>query len=79
MPETSEDINALQLKWHMQRTPSERFLVGLEMMEEGRQLMIAGIKMEHPDFTDEQIRIEHLHRLRMYDTNLAWLDELGLW
>jgi len=58
----------------MSKTPEERFLMGIEMTEMGRQLMLAGIKYEKPGLTDEQYKIELLKRMIQYDNSLLWLE-----
>lgn len=79
MKDTSEDMEKKQREMIMSKSNEERFLMGLEMIDDGRQLMIAGIKMKNPDISEDEIRIEILKRYRRCDDSLYWLDYLGLW
>jgi hypothetical protein len=48
--------------------------MGLEMADDGREFMIAGIKSQNPDIQDNQIVIELLKRQLLYDKSLKWLN-----
>jgi len=56
------------------KTPEEQFLMGIEMTEMGRQLMLAGIKNQKPGLTNQQYRIELPKRMIQYDNSLLWLE-----
>ncbi len=43
-------------------TPQKRALISFEISDNIRQIVIAGIKKMHPDFTDTQIKKELLRR-----------------
>jgi hypothetical protein len=60
----------------MSKTPEERFMMGIEMSEAGRELMIASIKNAKPDLSEEEYRIELLRNMIIYDNTLAWLEKL---
>lgn len=75
MIDTTPEMHKFQYDLIMSKTPEERLLMCFEMMETGRLLMIAGIKSQNPDLTDEEIRIELLKRLRLHDKSLSWLDD----
>jgi hypothetical protein len=76
MHDTSREMQEYQLRLIMSKTPEERFLMGLEMMEAGRDLMLAGIKHAKPGLSDEEYRIELLRRMILYDESLKWLEKL---
>jgi hypothetical protein len=73
-PDTTEEMQEFQRQLIMSKTPEERFLMGIEMTEMGRQLMLAGIKNEKPGLTDEQYKIELLKRMIQHDNSLSWLE-----
>ena len=74
MNDTTLEMQSFQYNLIMNKTDIERFTMGLEMMETGREMMIAGIKSENPDFNLEQIRLELLYRQKLHDKSLFWLD-----
>ncbi|MFH1297524.1 MAG: hypothetical protein ABIJ04_09660 [Bacteroidota bacterium] len=76
MQDTHPDIQKKFAELICQKSPEERFLMGLEMIESGREFMIAGIKMDHPEYTADEINRELLRRFRRYDPSLSWLDSL---
>lgn len=59
--DTPPDIMARQRAWFAEKTPEERFMLGLQMAEDGRQLAMAGIRMEHPEYSEKEV-IEALSR-----------------
>jgi len=78
MKDTSPDIQQRFSEIFRNKSPEERFLMGLEMIESGRELMIAGIKWQHPSFSEQEINQEILRRFRQVDPSLSWLDKLHL-
>lgn len=75
MNDTTPEMHKFQYDLIMSKTPEERLIMCFEMMEAGRLLMIAGIKAQNPDLSDDEIRIEILKRMRLHDDSLSWLDE----
>ena len=73
-PDTTEEMQDFQRQLIMSKTPEERFLMGIEMTEMGRQIMLAGIKNQKPGLTDEQYKIELLKRMIQHDNSLSWLE-----
>ncbi len=76
MHDTSSEMQEHQHRLIMSKTPEERFIMGIEMSEAGRELMIAGIKYAKPGLSDEEYRIELLRKMILYDKTLEWLEEL---
>lgn len=76
MNDTTDEMRQYQYNLIMSKTPEERFTMGLEMMEAGRELMIAGIKFQNPGMTDEEIKLEFLRRQIKYDKSLLWLNDI---
>jgi len=78
MNDTSPEIEKVYKEIIMAKSNEERFFMGLEMIESGYALMTVGIKMEHPGFSEKEIKCEIIKRLRKTDPTLAWTDSLGL-
>jgi hypothetical protein len=76
MQDTSPEMQEYQHRLIMSKTPEERFIMGMEMMEAGRDLMLAGIKHAKPGLSDEEYKIELLRRMILYDESLKWLEKL---
>ncbi len=73
MQDTSPDMQEYQYRLIMAKTPEERFIMGVEMSEAGRNMMLWGIKHEKPGLTDEEYRVELLKRMILHDKTLEWL------
>lgn len=73
MNDTTPEMKQYQYDLIMKKTPSERFIMGCEMADAGRELMIAGIKVQNPDIEENQIIIELLKRQLLYDKSLFWI------
>jgi len=73
MNDTTPEMKRYQYDLIMKKTPEERFIMGLEMADAGRELMIAGIKMQNPKIEENQIFIELLKRYLLYDKSLFWI------
>lgn len=73
--DTSPDIQDLQYDLLMSRSAGERLLLGLEMMENGQELMLSGIRSQKPGLSEEEYKIELLKRMMMHDPSLHWLKK----
>jgi hypothetical protein len=71
--DTSPEIEAMQLEIRRNMTPGQRFRIALEMSDLCRELRKAGIRKQHPDWTERQVMIE-LFRLAFLPEPLpAWV------
>jgi hypothetical protein len=71
--DTSPEIEAMQLAVRRAMTPEQRLLVALEISQCSRELRKAGIRRDHPDWSERQIMIE-LFRLAFLPEPLpAWV------
>ena len=52
--DTAPEMMAYQQAWLAKKTPEERLIMGLQMAEDGRKLAIAGIRMEHPEYSEKE-------------------------
>jgi DNA-binding transcriptional regulator WhiA len=50
-----EELHPEQIKALRRMTPAQRLRVGLEFMEELRQLKAAALRVQHPDWSAERI------------------------
>jgi hypothetical protein len=73
MNDTIPEMHKFQYDLIMSKTPSERFIMGLEMVESGREFMIAGIKAQKPNLDENEINLELLKRQFINDKSLFWL------
>jgi hypothetical protein len=76
MNDTIPEMHKYQYDLIMSKTLSERFIIGLEMVESGREIMIAGIKAQQPGIKENEINLELLKRQFQYDKSLYWLNSL---
>lgn len=76
MNDTTYQMHQYQYKMIMGKTQEERFIMGLEMIETGRELMIIGIKSQNPEMKENEILFELLMRQKKHDKSLIWLDFL---
>ncbi len=74
MNDTTNEMHLFQYNLIMEKTPEERFFMGLEMIEMGREIMIAGIKSQNNELNDKEILYELLLRYKKHDKSLNWLD-----
>ena len=71
--DTSPEIEAMQLEIRRKMTGSQRLRVALEMSLFARELRKAGIRRDHPDWTERQVTIE-LFRLAFFPKPLpSWV------
>ena len=74
MNDTTKEMHQYQYNLIMGKTPEERFIMGLEMMEMGRELMITGIKSQNPELNENEVLFQLIMRKKKYDKSLYWLD-----
>jgi len=71
--DTSPEIEAMQLEIRRRMSAEQRFRVALEISDLSRELRKAGIRREHPDWSERQVIIE-LFRLAFLPEPLpAWV------
>ena len=57
------DFDAEEIEQARRQTFAQKFLAGAELFDYAEQIAIGGIRMQHPDFTDQQVRAELRRRL----------------
>lgn len=75
-PDTPDHIKNIQQQIWLSKPIEERLRLSIKMIDDARDLQIHGIKMRHPDWTDNQIRIYRLRRMIKNDPSLAWLERV---
>ncbi len=56
--DTSPEIEAMQIEIRRSMSPAQRLDVALELSDFCRELRKAGIKRDHPDWSEKQVMIE---------------------
>jgi hypothetical protein len=73
--DTSPEAQAIQLKIQSAMSGEQRILLAFEMSEFARELARAGIRHDHPEWSEAQVARELL-RLAFFPKPLpAWLEE----
>jgi hypothetical protein len=62
-PDTTPDAHRKQIEILRKMSPERRALMSFELSDNVRQIAIAGIKKQHPTFTETQTKRELLRRL----------------
>jgi hypothetical protein len=71
--DTSPEIESMQLEIRRKMTPEQRLLIAFEISDLCREFRKAGIRREHPDWSERQVMIE-LFRLAFLPNPLpAWV------
>ncbi|NJK87635.1 MAG: hypothetical protein HC906_18335 [Bacteroidales bacterium] len=76
MNDTPEEIRLIQHNIFMAMSPLERFKIGLQMAQDGMEMMKKGIIMEKGPLNEQDLKIEVIRRLRRHDPTLSWIDEI---
>ena len=71
--DTSPEARALQLRIQHAMTGEQRMLLAFEMSEFARELARAGIRRDHPDWTEAQVARELLRLAFLPKPLPAWL------
>ena len=50
-----------------QQTFAQKFLAGADLFDYAQQIALAGIRMQHPEFSPEQVQAELTRRLAIED------------
>lgn len=71
--DTTPEIEAMQIEIRRRMTPEQRLLALLDISDLCRELRRAGIRRDHPDWSERQVMIE-LFRLAFLPKPLpAWV------
>ena len=67
MEDTSPEISQMQQDFFMRKTPAERFMAGIEMMEEVRKMVAMSIRNNNPGITDSELKLAVIKRYYEHD------------
>jgi len=62
MIDTNEEMHRKQLEVIYAKSPEERFIIGGELIELGRYIVENSIKLQNPDLSELDLKIEVLKR-----------------
>ena len=75
-PDTPEAVKRIQQKIWMSKPIEERITRSLQMIDDARLLQTIGLKMRHPHWSDEDIRIFRLKKMLKNYPTLTWLEPI---
>ena len=58
-----DELDAEEVEDARRQTFAQKFMAGAELFDYAEQISKAGIRMQHPEFTEEQVRDEFARRL----------------
>lgn len=71
--DTSPKVEAMQLEALRSMTGGQRVLLGMELSILSREFMKAGVRHEHPGWTERQVKLEVLRLLFFPQPLPAWM------
>jgi hypothetical protein len=71
--DTSPEIEAMQIRFIRSMTAEQRLLIAVEMSLFSRELMKSGMRRDHPEWTEKEMRIEILRRAFLPAPLPAWI------
>ena len=75
-PDTPMAVKEIQQQIWLSKSMEERLRLSAQMIDDAIALQIHGIRMRHPDWTEQQIRHYRLRRMMQSDPSLAWLERI---
>ena len=79
MTDTPDHIHRKQLEILLSKSIEERFLMGLEMMEEVRQIVRNSIRLQNPGISEKSITMEFIRRYYKNDLSTEYLEDVMRW
>lgn len=79
MNDTPAHIHKKQLEIILSKPMNERLLMGLQMMEDGRQFMLNRIKRQNPDISEVEMKIEFIRQYYKDDLTEHYLENVAKW
>jgi hypothetical protein len=75
MIDTTREMKDMQLKLHLELPVNERWARGFEMMENGRDAIIASIKNKNPHFLETDIFVQFIRTMYKHDLTPEYLND----
>lgn len=79
MNDTPEHIHKKQVEIMLAKSQTERFLMGLQMMEDVREIVINSIKNERPGISEKELKVEFIKRYYKNDLSEEYLNDVIRW
>lgn len=76
MNDTPPEIRQKQIEMFLKKTPRERFLIGADLIDAGRIIMISNIKKDNPGISDLEVKIEVTKRCYSRDFQPAEMEKI---
>lgn len=77
MTDTPPKIEDLYIRKIMARSPAERLAMGTRMFHTARTLVIAGIRAQHPDIDENELKVRVFRRFYGEDFSSEELDRIS--
>lgn len=75
--DTPEHIRKLYVQFFNQKTDSERFRIGFQMMEDGRRMVEATLRQQHPDWLAAELKVGVFKRMYRTDFTPEQLETIA--
>ena len=79
MNDTSIEARKKQFEVIFSKSKEERLLMGLQMMEDVRQMVMTGIRKQNPHFSEADLKIEFIKRYYKNDLSDEYLEDVARW
>jgi hypothetical protein len=76
MGDTTPETRQKQREIIFSKTEEQRLMMGLEMMEDVRKIVLRSIKLENPAFSETECKIEFVRRYYKDDFSPAQLNDI---
>jgi hypothetical protein len=77
--DTPNHIHKKQVDILLAKSMTERFEMGLQMMEDVRQMVINSIRSDDPGISEKALKIEFIKRYYRNDLNEDYLNDVIRW
>lgn len=79
MNDTSIEARKKQFEVIFSKSKEERLLMGLQMMEDVRQMVMTGIRKQNPHLSEADLKIEFIKRYYKNDLSDEYLEDVARW
>lgn len=79
MNDTPDYIHKKQLEIILSKSMPERILMGLQMMDDARFIVLNSIRKDNPGITEADLKIEFIRRYYKNDLSEEYLNDVIRW
>lgn len=79
MQDTTPQIRQMQLDIIFSKTEEQRLMMGLEMMDDVRKIVMQSIMSERPGISETDCKIEFVNRYYKKDFGPEQLNDIAAW